>query len=308
MSGNFVNQIKERCKKNPQPISFVEGDDARILTVSANLLNEGTVSQVLFPQSKSQIEKTASAANLDLSALWDKIECRSSADPLVDAAQWLYDGQVAAVLAGVKYTTAQVIRAGISGVGLAPKVRTVSGSFIMNRPDPATLCLFADSGVVIEPTVKQVIDIAQESVLTLRKLVPHMEPKVGFISFSTKGSANHAAAEKMSIATEGFRERMPEVKCDGELQFDAAIDAKIGQAKAPGSPVAGEVNTFIFANLDAGNIAYKLAQRWGGFEAYGPILQGLAKPFSDLSRGATVADITASAYINLIRGQSDANP
>jgi len=201
---------------------------------------------------------------------------------------------------------------------------SVSGSFIMDRPGgplpggdrpqwngsgedglgEAHTYIYADCGVVIDPTVEQLCDIARESVRTWQGvLAGRGDPVVAFLSFSTRGSASHPFQEKMAKAAALFHERHPEIKSDGEMQFDAAFDVAIGNRKCPGSPVPGAANIFIFPDLNAGNIAYKITQRLAGFSAYGPILQGLAKPFSDLSRGATIEDIVTAANISLLRSR-----
>lgn len=276
-----------------------------MLKVADVLLSERSVASVTLYVEPS----VTSAAGIDLKrhgdrVIWIRPSGTAPAAALTDAAAALTRGDLDAVLAGNQSTTSNVIRAGIAGVGLAAGVRTVSGAFIMNRVATGEVLLFADCGVVIAPTVKQLVDIASESVKTWQLVMPDAPPVVAFLSFSTKGSANHEAADKVAEAHRAFKERCPDVASDGELQFDAAIDSEIGQKKAPGSPAAGRANCFVFPDLGAGNIAYKIAQRLGGFEAYGPILQGLARPFSDLSRGSTVADILASAYINLARSGS----
>ena len=238
--------------------------------------------------------------------LGDSQAQEQSGNALMQAGDLLFEGVLDVVLAGSISPTSDVIRAAISSVGLARGVRTVSGAFILDRPQEADsrTFLYADCGVVIEPTAEQLCDIAWESVRTWQLVLPHRgDPVVAFLSFSTKGSANHSAQEKMAKAAALFKERHPEILSDGELQFDAAFDPATGKAKAPGSLVPGNANIFIFPNLDSGNIAYKISQRLGGFRAYGPILQGLAKPFSDLSRGATVEDIVTSANINLLRSR-----
>lgn len=137
----------------------------------------------------------------------------------------------------------------------------------------------------------------------MQRLKRYQQPVVAFLSFSSKGSAQHPAAQKMQTACELFKSKMPHIDCDGELQFDAAYIAEIGQRKAKGSTVPGRANCFIFPDLSAGNIAYKITERLGGFGAYGPILQGLAKPYSDLSRGASAQDIAISALINILRSR-----
>lgn len=277
-----------------------------MLVVADMLLTEQAVKSVTLYTDKAATLAVAKTAGVKLDRhgagiVWSTPSGPASTARLADAAAAISRGDLDAVLAGNQSTTADVIRAGISGVGLAAGVRTVSGAFIMNRVASNEVLLYADCGVVIAPTVKQLVDIASESVKTWRLVMPATPPVVAFLSFSTKGSASHEAAEKIAEAHRAFKERCPDVASDGELQFDAAVDAEIGRKKAPGSPAAGRANCFIFPDLGAGNIAYKITQRLGGFEAYGPVLQGLSRPFSDLSRGATVADILASAYINLAR-------
>lgn len=242
-----------------------------------------------------------------------------SRDPLYQAGALVRSGHASCALAGAQATTSAVIRAALGTVGLADGIRTASGSFIMEREAaqatqgrgmdgyPQAL-LFADSGVVADPDVDQLVDIAAASVSTWESLVPRcgftasgMKPIVAFLSFSTKGSANHPTAEKMAQAAAKFSARFPEVRADGELQFDAATDPEIARRKCPTSPVAGEANILIFPDLGAGNIAYKITQRLAGFHACGPILQGLAQPYSDLSRGSTIQDIFLSALACLLR-------
>lgn len=253
------------------------------------------------------------------------------ADPLYQAGALVAAGHVDSALAGAIATTSAVIRAAISTTGLAPGLKSVSGSFIMERPgrgkpeairstmeqpdssssdrsDQPAAILFADAGVIVEPTVDQLVDIAVASVETWSKLVlksgfgsSGVEPVVSFLSFSTRGSADHPAARKMAEAATRFKRRHPTILADGELQFDAAWLPEIAERKCPDSPVAGRANIFIFPDLGAGNIAYKITQRLGGFHAYGPILQGLARPYSDLSRGSTSHDIFMSALLNLLR-------
>jgi phosphate acetyltransferase len=292
-------------------IGFPESDDARMLQVADDLLREGSVASVSLFTARAPTEALAKRHGIELAAHGSRLVWAAGeegAAPLARlalAAEMVAKGQLDAALAGNQATTADVIRAALKGIGLAPGVRTVSGSFIMNRAagpaGPAHCFLFADCGVCIAPTVAQLVDIGSESVKTWRSLFPESEPVVAYLSFSTKGSAAHDSVTKVQEATALFHARHPDVVVDGELQFDAAYDALIGARKAAGSAVPGRANIFIFPDLGAGNIAYKITQRLGGFEAYGPILQGLAKPYSDLSRGSTVEDIRASAYVNLIR-------
>ncbi|MEI8027840.1 MAG: phosphate acyltransferase [Pseudomonadota bacterium] len=219
--------------------------------------------------------------------------------PLYQGAWLVKAGHADAGLAGAVYSTAEVIRAGLAVIGLQEGIRSISSSFLMHRPGSHPLLwLYTDCGVIIEPTAEQLADTAATSLETWKRISKD-EPIVAFLSYSTKGSAKHASQAKVVSGFEIFRERYPDVLADGELQFDAAFDATVGLRKAPGSKVAGRANIFVFPNLDAGNIAYKITQRLGGFEAWGPLLQGFRKPWSDLSRGASPADIAACAVINL---------
>ena len=230
-----------------------------------------------------------------------------SKDTLFQASFLLNSCNIDSVIAGVMRTTSDVIKAGLMTVGLAKECSTLSGSFIMTKSlkDKEALYIFADCGVTIQPSAAQLSEIAWQSVRTLNSLACQQSPKVAFLSFSTKGSAKHPSAEKMIEANKIFSQKYPTVISDGELQFDASIDEMICRRKAPHSKLKGEANIFIFPNLDAANIAYKITQRLANFEAYGPILQGMAKPFSDLSRGASIKDVVISTYINICRGVVD---
>jgi phosphate acetyltransferase len=207
----------------------------------------------------------------------------------------LADGSVAGSLS----TTGDVIRAGIQVVGMPPGISVVSSFFLMVFPH--TNYLYADCGVVPDPTAEQLADIAISTAANYKKLTGE-EPRVAMLSFSTKGSASHPLIEKVQKATILVKQKQPTLIADGELQLDAAIVPSVSAMKAPGSPVAGTANVLIFPNLDAGNIAYKLTQRLAGAEAFGPIIQGLKKPCYDLSRGCSVGDIVSMAAINAVAG------
>jgi phosphate acetyltransferase len=223
-------------------------------------------------------------------------------DPLYQAGALAAESSDTSALGGACHATSHLIKAALMTVGTRPGIKLVSGCFILERPvgdpvhnKPDLLC-FADCGVVIEPSIDDLVSIAAASCHTWQA-VTGTAPVVGFLSFSTKGSAKHAHVDKMIEATSQFKAKYPHIACDGELQFDAAIDESIGQRKSPLSPAAGRVNVCVFPDLNAGNLAYKIAQRLGGYGAYGPLLQGLNRPYNDLSRGSTVQDIVSSAII-----------
>ena len=308
----FKERLKKACHQFQGRLGLADSDDPRALSVAQQLLSEGTAGQVALYTPQAETLALAAAHGIDLGPVRDRLVWAhphdaplSVADRVRLAAEHLAAGKLDAVLGGNVATTADVIRAGIKKVGLTPGIKTVSGAFIMHRPGqgtvPETTYLFADCGVVIAPTSEQLVDIAAAAVSTWRELQPHVPPVVAFLSFSTKGSAHHPAQAQVAEAAARFQTLRPDVVSDGELQFDAAIVPDIARRKAPGSAVAGLANCFIFPDLNAGNIGYKMAQRLGGFEAFGPILQGLRKPLNDLSRGATVNDMMASAYISLNR-------
>jgi phosphate acetyltransferase len=216
-------------------------------------------------------------------------------DALFFGAFVVREGLADGAVAGSINTTGNVLRAGIQVVGLAENVSVVSSSFIMALKDDKILT-FADCAVIPAPDPDQLASIAISSAKTHERLV-NETPNIAMLSFSTKGSAAHEDIDKVTKATNIVRSKVPDLNIDGELQFDAAYMASVGSKKAPDSSVAGKANVYIFPDLDAGNIGYKIAQRIGGAEAIGPIIQGLNKPYNDLSRGCSVDDIINVACI-----------
>ncbi len=212
-------------------------------------------------------------------------------DPLWYSAMMLVRGDADYCIAGNLSATASVLRAGLRVIGLAEGISTVSSMFFMIPADRSRVLGFGDCGVVPEPTPEQLADIAISTADSFRKVTGEV-PRVAMLSFSTRGSAKHAAADHVALAAKLAMAREPGLLIDGELQFDAAFMPQVALQKAPGSPVAGHANVFIFPSLSAGNIAYKIAERLAGYTALGPMIQGLRLPMHDLSRGCSAADMT----------------
>ena len=225
------------------------------------------------------------------------------------AALMLKAGDVDGLVSGACHSTANTLRPGLQVIKTAPGINTVSSSFIMvadreNKYNPDGVAVFADCAINIEPDAQQLADIAISSAETAKNIAG-IEPRVAMLSFSTKGSGNDdkffKSVPKMQEATAIAKAAAPDLKLDGEFQFDAAVAPEVGKLKAPDSSVAGNANVFVFPNINAGNIGYKIAQRFGGYMALGPICQGFAKPINDLSRGCNVDDIIAVVAITALQ-------
>ena len=225
------------------------------------------------------------------------------------AALMLKAGDVDGLVSGACHSTANTLRPGLQVIKTAPGINTVSSSFIMvadreNIYNPDGVAVFADCAINIEPDAQQLADIAISSAETAKNIAG-IEPRVAMLSFSTKGSGNDdkffKSVPKMQEATAIAKAAAPDLKLDGEFQFDAAVAPEVGKLKAPDSSVAGNANVFVFPNINAGNIGYKIAQRFGGYMALGPICQGFAKPINDLSRGCNVDDIIAVVAITALQ-------
>lgn len=310
---NIIDELKAKVEGKNMKIVFPEGEDIRIMGAAIRLKKDGLITPILLGNI-DEIEKVAKENNFDISDMEiiqpDKAE---DFEELVDAfverrkgkatkeqaleqikvpnyygTMMTYVGKADGMVSGAVNSTGDTVRPALQIVKTKPGVSRTSGAMIMLGQDGSRL-LFSDIAINITLEPQQLAEVAVESAKTAELF--GIDPKVAMLSFSTKGSAKHELADRTAEATKIAKELAPELALDGELQFDAAFVPSVGEKKAPGSNVAGKANVFIFPDLQAGNIGYKIAQRLGGYEALGPILQGLNKPISDLSRGCSEEDV-----------------
>lgn len=327
----LLEQIREKARSNRKTIVLPEGTEERTLKAVEIMMKEQLVTPILLgdPDEVLATAKRVGAnigdveiVNPTRSKYYEEYvneftEMRKSkgmtidkaqslmADPLYFGAMMVYKGVADGEVAGARNTTGDVLRPALQIIRTAKGMTSVSGAFIMIVPNcefgENGLFIFADCAVTPNPTAEQLAEFAYQSAQTARQLADIKDPIVGMLSFSTKGSAEHELVDKVVKATEIAKQKWPELKVDGEFQADAALVPKVGASKAPGSPFAGKANVLIFPDLQAGNIGYKLVQRLAKAEAIGPILQGMAKPVNDLSRGCSVDDIVNVVAMTAVR-------
>ena len=320
----LIDKIKAKAKANVKHIVLPEGEESRNVQAAVKIVSQGIATLTLLgdPAKVKEVAAGASLEGLEIIDPRTSDQCEEYAatlyelrkakgmtpeqaaelvkDPMYYGVMMVKMGDADGLVSGAIHSTGDMLRPALQIIKSKPGIKTVSSCFLMECPNKAYgddgVMVFADCAVNIDPDAEQLASIALGAADSARALAG-IEPRVAMLSFSTKGSAKHDLVTKVKEATRIAKELDPGLMLDGELQLDAAIVESVGQLKAPGSPVAGKANVLVFPGLEAGNIGYKLVQRLAGAEAYGPILQGIAKPCNDLSRGCSVDDIVATVAI-----------
>lgn len=327
---SLMEQVWEKARRTPKRIVLPEGDEPRTIQAAARVRAEGIAKPVLLgepdriraaarevdaeidgielicPASDSRTETYAETLYelRRAKGMTPEEAARLSADPMYYGMLMVKTGDADGLVSGAVHSTGDMLRPALQIIKTKPGIRIVSSSFLMNCPNPnlgeGGLLVYADCVVVPNPTAEELAQIAVTAAETARVLCGIREPRVAMLSFSTKGSANHELVDKVRRATEIAHGLAPDLLLDGEMQFDAALVPEVGALKAPGSPVAGRANVLIFPDLQSGNIGYKITQRIGGAECFA-VLQGLAKPCNDLSRGCSVDDIVNTIALTAVQ-------
>ena len=326
----IIDKIKAKAKADIKHIVLPEGEEIRNVQAAVMIRDQGLAKLTLLgnPAKVKEVAAGADLTGIDIidpadsdkaplyaATLYDLRKAKGMteeeaakkvADPMYYGIMMVKLGDADGLVSGAIHSTGDMLRPALQVIKSKPGMKTVSSCFLMECPDKSFgdngVMIFSDCGVNIDPDAEQLANIALGAADSARSLAG-MEPRVAMLSFSTKGSAKHDNVTKVQEATRIAKEMAPDLALDGELQLDAALVEKVGQLKAPGSKVAGHANTLVFPDLGAGNIGYKLVQRLAHAEAYGPILQGIAKPCNDLSRGCSAEDIVATVAITACQAQ-----